>query len=138
MMKTQRFSYTPMPGFIGGMPFVDIQLSHNERSISASALTDSGSALNILPFDVGLELGFIWEKQTFPLDLRGTLRDSQAYAVLVRTELAPFPSLDLGFAWVSRPVADIRILLGQVNFFQEFNISFYGHHQVFDITPRSR
>jgi hypothetical protein len=127
-----------MPGFIGGMPFVDIQLSHNERSVSASALIDSGSALNILPFEVGLELGFIWEKQTVPLDLKGTLRDSQAYAVLVRTELSPFPPLDLGFAWVNRPVADIRILLGQVNFFQEFNVCFYGHHQIFDITPRSR
>ena len=137
-MKTQRFSYTLMPGFIGGMPFADIQLSHNDRSVSASALIDSGSALNILPLDVGLELGFIWEKQTVPLDLAGALRGSQAYAVLVHVELAPFPSLDLGFAWVNRPAADIRILLGQVNFFQEFNVCFYGHHQVFDITPRSR
>lgn len=52
--------------------------------------------------------------------------------------LIPSSALALGFAWVNKPIADIRILLGQVNFFQEFNVCFYGHHQVFDITPRSR
>ena len=50
----------PIPSFPGGMPFIDIQLTHNSRQSSVSALVDSGSALNILPFDVGLELGFNW------------------------------------------------------------------------------
>jgi len=136
-MRSQRIKYTPIPSFPGGMPFIDIQLTHNNRQSSVSALVDSGSALNILPFDVGLELGFNWKTQTFPLDVGGALKGIQAYAVLVRGEVAPFPSLDLAFAWVSKPSADVPVLLGQVNFFQEFNVFFYGHQQAFDIVPRS-
>lgn len=137
-MRIQRFSYTPIPEFSGGMPFIDLQLSHEGRRISASALIDSGAALNILPFDMGLELGFLWEQQTVPLDLGGILRDAQAYAVLVHAELSPFQPMELGFAWVNKPSPGIRTLLGQVNFFQEFNVCFYGYLQAFDITPRPR
>ena len=134
-MKTHRFSYTPIPGFSTGMPFVEIHLSHNAREISVSALVDSGAALNILPFDIGLELGFKWEKQTFPLDLGGVLKNTQAYAVVIQAKLDPFSSKDLGFAWVSKPSQEVRVLLGQVNFFQEFTVSFCGYQRVFDITP---
>ena len=92
--------------------------------------------MNILPFDVGLTLGFSWEKQTFPLDVAGTLKGTQAFAVLVKAEIVPFPAVDLAFAWVNRPSSDIPVLLGHVNFFQEFNVYFYGHRQTFDIVPR--
>ena len=136
-MRTKRFKYTPIPSFSGDMPFIDIQLTHNNRQSSVSALVDSGSALNILPFDVGLKLGFNWETQTFPLDIGGALKGIQAYAVLVKGKLVPFPSLDLAFAWVSKPSADVPVLLGQVNFFQGFNVFFYGHQQAFEIVPRS-
>lgn len=136
-MKSHRFKYTAIQSFPGGMPFVDIQLTHSNRQSSVSALVDSGSALNILPLDVGLGLGLNWETQTFPLDVRGALKGIQAYAVLVRGELAPFPSLDLAFAWVSKPSSEVPAILGQVNFFQEFDVLFYGHQQAFDIIPRS-
>jgi len=136
-MKPYRFLYTPLTGLPEGMPFVDLQLSRNDRRISVSALIDSGCALNILPFDVGLELGFTWEKQTFPPDVTGVLKGTQAYAVLVQAALAPFPSLDLAFAWVSMPSTDVRVLLGQVNFFKEYNVYFYGHQHAFEIVPRA-
>ncbi|MCZ7670958.1 MAG: hypothetical protein M5U34_29335 [Chloroflexi bacterium] len=56
-MKTQRFSYTLNPQIPVGMPLVDIQLSYASKSLMVSALVDSGAALNILPFDVGIALG---------------------------------------------------------------------------------
>ena len=136
-MKVQQFSYTPIPSFPGGMPFITIQLKNKIHRCSVSALIDSGSALNILPFDVGLDLGFNWEKQIFPLDVAGMLKGTQAFAVLAETEIASFPAVDLAFAWIKRPSKEIPVILGQVNFFQEFNIYFYGHRQTFDIAPRS-
>jgi len=133
----QRFSYTPHPNLPIGMPLVELQLSHTAYSVVASALVDSGAALNILPFDLGLQLGLDWGQQTFPLDLGGTLAGTQAYAVLLQVALAPFPSTDLAFAWVSRPMSEVRLLLGQVNFFQVFDVHFYGAQQTFEIDLHS-
>ncbi len=135
-MNAQRFAYTPHPRFPGGMPCVDLHLSSQEKILSVFALVDSGAALNVLPFDIGLELGFVWESQTFPLNLEGTLTGTHGYAVLLHAELAPFPPIELAFAWVNRPRPEVRMLLGQVNFFQEFNVYFYGHQQAFEIVPR--
>jgi hypothetical protein len=123
----QRYSYTPHPQFPVGMPLVEIQLSHASYSITVSALVDSGAALNILPFEIGIKLGLDWKRQNFPLDLGGTLAGTQAYAVLLQVQLATFSPVDLAFAWISRPTTEVRPLLGQVNFFQVFDVHFYGY-----------
>jgi len=131
-----RFSYTPNPQFPVGMPLIDIQLSNGSTSLVVSALVDSGAALNILPFDVGVALGLVWEDQTFPIDLGGVLTGSQAYAVLLEGQIVNMQPVRLAFAWVDRPSSEVRLLLGQVNFFQEFDIHFYGNQQLFGIESK--
>ncbi len=133
----QRLPYTLNPQFPVGMPLVDIQLANGVQNLIVSALVDSGAALNILPFDVGIALGLVWENQTFPIDLGGVLTGSQAYAVLLNAQIGDMQLAQLAFAWVNRPSSEIRTLLGQVNFFQEFDIHFYGNQQLFDIAPKS-
>ena len=132
-----RFAYTPFPQFPVGMPLVDIHLSHGSQQLTVPALVDSGAALNILPFDIGTELGFVWAEQTFAIDLGGVLSGTQAYAVLLSAQIADLPSTRLAFAWVNKSSNEIRMLLGQVNFFQEFDIHFYGSHQQFEIGLKS-
>jgi hypothetical protein len=116
------------------MPVVDVSLSHSSKSLTVTALIDSGAALNVLPFDVGLELGLVWETQNVPLEMGGVLAGTRAYAVLVQAEITTLPPVKLAFAWVNRPSTEIRTLLGQVNFFQEFDVHFYGHQQAFEIS----
>jgi hypothetical protein len=128
-----RYVYTPHPHFPVGMPLIELRLANAAYRTTASALVDSGAALNILPFDIGIELGLNWEQQTFSLDLGGTLSGTQAYAVLLKAELAPFEPVDLAFAWVARSSSNVRLLLGQVNFFQVFDVHFYGQQQMFEI-----
>ena len=135
-MTKQRFSYTQSPQLPVGMPLVNIQLSNNSKSVTATALVDSGAALNILPFDIGVELGLEWEKQTYPLDLGGVLQDSQAYAILLEAQVAELHNVQLAFAWINKSSAEIRLLLGQVNFFQEFNVHFYGNEQFFEVEAK--
>lgn len=135
-MTKQRFSYTQSPQLPVGMPLVNIQLSNNSKSVVATALVDSGAALNILPFDIGVELGLEWEKQTYPLDLGGVLQDSQAYATLLEAKVAELHTVQLAFAWINKSSAEIRLLLGQVNFFQEFNVHFYGNEQFFEVEAK--
>lgn len=132
-MSAQQFQYTPIPPFSGGMPLIDMMLSHGDQDLQVSALVDSGAALNLLPYDIGLQLGFRWEDQRLPIPIGGLLRGSEAYAVLVHCHIDPFPPLDLAFAWTQKSSNEVRVLLGQVNFFQHFDVHFYGSQHLFEI-----
>lgn len=136
-MSSQRFSYTPHSQFPVGIPLVSIQLSHNATTITVPAVVDSGAALNILPYDTGLSLNLDWDKQTYPLNMGGILTGTQAYAVLLQAEIEPFSPLKLAFAWINKPSTEVRVLLGQVNFFQEFDVHFYGHQKAFEIALKT-
>jgi len=93
-MTEKCFSYTPIPPFSLGMPVVNVCLAHHEKVISVPALVDSGAALNILPFDHGLRLGFKWEDQRLKLPMGGLLMGAESYAVLVKSTIEPFPTID--------------------------------------------
>ena len=132
-MSAQQFQYTPTPPFSGGMPLLDMMLSHGDHALQVSALVDSGASLNLLPYDIGLHLGFRWEDQRLPIPTGGLLRGAEAYAVLVHCHIDSFPPLDLAFAWTHKPSHEVRVLLGQVNFFQHFDVHFYGSQHFFKI-----
>jgi hypothetical protein len=136
-MSKQRFSYTPHQRFPVGIPLVNIQLSHLATTRIVPAVVDSGAALNILPYDVGMSLSLNWDNQTFSLDLGGVLTGTPAYAVLLQAVIEPFPPLKLAFAWINKPSTEVRVLLGQVNFFQEFDVHFYGHQKAFEIALKT-
>ncbi|MEM7534325.1 MAG: hypothetical protein AAF639_19240 [Chloroflexota bacterium] len=135
-MNTQRYSYTQHNQFPVGMPLVDLKLSYNDNTTQATALVDSGASLNILPYDIGIELGLDWGNQSYQLELGGILSGSVAYAVLLDAELFYFEPVKLAFAWVNVSRPNVRVLLGQVNFFQTFDVHFYGHEGVFEISTR--
>lgn len=88
-MTEKYFSYTPVLPFAMDIPIVDVSLSYRGRTISVPALVDSGAALNILPYDYGLELGFIWEEQqVFNYDLeRGSLNANLRQIVVLEPPL---------------------------------------------------
>ncbi len=134
-MIGKEFSYTEIPPFSAGMPIITIRLSRPGREISIPAIVDSGAALNILPYDYGVQLGFVWKEQRFPLPVGGMLKGSEAYAVLVQTAVDPFSPVNLAFAWINRSSREMRTLLGQVNFFQYFRVVFEGYNRTFEIAP---
>ena len=98
-MITQRFPYYSVPPFSFGMPVVNVSLSHEGHSVVMPALVDSGAAMNLLPFECGQHLGFVWEEQRLPLPMGGLLSNAKAFAVSVTFSLDPFPPIDLAFAW---------------------------------------
>jgi hypothetical protein len=58
----KRFGYVeadPLLGVASALPYVPIMLQKGDRKVQVSALIDSGSTLNVLPFDVGLKLGAV-------------------------------------------------------------------------------
>jgi hypothetical protein len=46
------------------LAYLPITLSHETHSVSVSGLLDTGSTVNVLPYPVGVQLGFAWEHQT--------------------------------------------------------------------------
>ena len=134
MTQPQRFSYsTAQTGVKGGLPFVRMTLLHRDQRTQVSALVDSGATVNVLPYDVGVQLGLVWEEQGFPLDVVGVLRGCPAFGVLLSAEIGAFPPVRLAFAWTGKTSEEIPVILGQVNFFQEFRVSFDGKAQVFEL-----
>jgi hypothetical protein len=88
-----------------------------------------------LPYSVGLELGAIWDEQTILIPLAGNLAPVEARGLVVMVSLSNFPSANLVFAWAKSD--DPPIILGQLNFFLEFDVCFYRSQLAFEISPKS-
>ncbi len=44
------------------LPTIPIILSYADSSISSNTLLDTESTVNLLPYDLGLQLGAIWDE----------------------------------------------------------------------------
>ena len=121
-----------------GMPFtapvLPIQLSLT-KTTTVNGLLDTGATVNVLPHSVGLILGADWNAQTVPIQLAGNLASIQAKALLVTATLATFPPVKLAFAWANSDA--VPLLLGQINFFAEFDVCFFRHRGEFEVRPKS-
>jgi len=104
------------------LPTIPITLSHAGFSVSANALLDTGSAVNLLPYDIGLRLGVIWEEQTVRLPLAGNLAKVEARGVFVYVQIGNLEPVRLAFAWAQS--SQMPLILGQTNFFREFDVCF--------------
>lgn len=99
-MTAQRFPYVqvdPSLGAASALPYLPLTLAYGQREITASALVDSGAALNVLPYDVGVQLGAVWEQQDVPVQLSGNLAASESRALLLTARVADFGPVRLAF-----------------------------------------
>jgi len=130
-----RFAFTPSVSSPASlMPRLPLILSYQGRLIEALGLLDTGSAINLLPYQAGLALGAVWEDQPLAPPLMGVLGRMETRRLLVdatHPQLTGSQSVELVFAW-SRS-EDAPVLFGQMNFFLEFNVCFYRAEGAFDI-----
>jgi hypothetical protein len=106
-----------------------------KASLVALGLLDTGAAVNVMPHPMGVQLGFEWESQTTPVQLSGNLAGVEARVLVTSATVAGFASVRLAFAWAK--VDAVPLILGQVNFFLEFDACFYRSKGVFNIRPKS-
>jgi hypothetical protein len=134
----KRFPYVeadPMLGPASALPYAPITLHLGDRSAHVSGLIDSGSTLNVLPFDVGIQLGAVWDEQSVPVRLGGNIVETEARGLVLFGQLEGFSPVRLAFAW-SRSDR-IPVILGQTNFFLEFDVRLCRSQMFFEIAPRS-
>ena len=116
------------------MPRLPLTLGLGGQSVEALGLLDTGSAVNVLPFQIGLSLGAVWEEQTTAVPLVGSLGQFEARALIVAAahpQITPDKAVRLVFAWTRLETAPI--IFGQMNFFAEFNVCFYRSQNWFDV-----
>ncbi|MDJ0597514.1 MAG: hypothetical protein QNJ37_01520 [Crocosphaera sp.] len=139
MLEGQRFYFTERSYSLGRsviMPYLSIILTYGDRSVEVMALLDTGASVNVLPYEVGLQLGAIWEDQTVTIPLSGNLASSEARGLVVSGSFSSLSPVLLAFAWTQSN--NVPVILGHMNFFAEFNVCFYRHDLAFDICPRQK
>lgn len=114
-------------------PVLPHTLDHAGTTLDELGLVDSGSDNSILPFDLGARLGSDWSRQLPLQPIGGILSGVAARAVILTATVQPFPAVRLAFAWVQSD--RYPLILGQANFFLEFDIAFYRHRGIFTVEP---
>jgi hypothetical protein len=138
MRNAERYPFLagdPTLGEASFRPYLPVTLVHQQVSITASGLLDTGASVNVLPYTVGVELGFDWEQQTTGLSLTGNLAEYEARVVLAQAIVGQFEPIQLVFAWTQ--ATNVPLILGQVNFFMEFDVCFYRSQLEFAVSPKS-
>ncbi len=132
-----RFNYStthPSQDEFDSMPRIPLVLEAEGRQVEVSALVDSGAMLNVMPFDVGSALGMEWDEDEAKVNLGGIVRGSGAMPVLVSVQIGDYEPVEMISAWTKRK--DVPLILGQINFFNEFRVCFERYNLEFEITPR--
>lgn len=111
-----------------------IELEADNR-VSALALVDSGATVNVMPFTLGEQLGFRWEEQTRAISLSGNLARVEARVITVSAQVSDYAPVRLAFAWTKTDASPL--ILGQVNFFMEFDVCFFRSRESFEVQPKA-
>ena len=137
MPNTERYPFLAgdaTSGEASFRPYLPFTPVHQQVSIAASGLLDTGASVNVLPYSIGVELGYNWERQTTALSLTGNLAQYEARVVLAQAVVGQFDPVQLVFAWTQ--ATNVPLILGQVNFFMEFDVCFYRSQLEFAVSPK--
>jgi hypothetical protein len=137
MRNAERYPFTVTNSALGEaglQPSLPLTLTYQEHSLTVSGLLDTGAMVNVLPYQVGVDLGAVWEQQTTALRLTGNLAQFEARGLLVSAVVGQFAPVRLAFAWTR--ATNVPVLLGQVNFFMEFDVCFYRSQLAFELRPK--
>lgn len=118
MADKVRFRFTEVNSELGAlstMPYLPIILTYQNQSLRVLGLLDTGSSVNVLPYEIGLRLGAVWERQRLSVPLGGNLARFEARALVLTANVEQFAPVELAFAWTQNRNAPL--ILGQMNFF---------------------
>ena len=138
MSLVEQFSYrdrNPATAGFDLLPDLPIILRNPPHTLSAFALVDSGATISMLPHSLGLRLGFLWDAQNMKLRLGGALAQVEARGVAVESVVGQLPPVRLVLAWAASD--QVPFILGEFNFFQLFDISFFRSRGLFEIRGAS-
>ena len=132
-----RFRYSttaPAQDESDSLPRVPLVLRSGVQVVDVVGLVDSGATVNVLPYEAGTQLGAVWDDRKANIRLAGALGSEPAIPLFAMAQIGDLPLVRLAFAWVKRN--DFPLILGQTNFFMEFDVCFYRSRLDFEVTPK--
>lgn len=135
--QAEQFPYVsrnPALGATSFLPFLPITLGLRQASLQLMGLLDTAATVNVLPHDIGQQLGAIWDQQTVAVQLTGNLANQEARGLLLTATVGRFPPVQLAFAWTRSN--EVPLLLGQVNFLMQFDVCFFRSQLQFEVKPK--
>lgn len=132
-----RFKYStsnPSQNEFDSLPRIPLILLRENFSVETIGLVDSGATINVLPYEIGVQLGAVWDESKAILRLAGNLSNQTAMPLFAIAQIGNFTPVQLAFAWVRS--ANTPLILGQTNFFLEFDVCFYRSKLEFEINPK--
>ncbi|MEH2214605.1 hypothetical protein [Nostoc sp.] len=133
-----RFKYSttdPSQNEFDSLPRIPLCLRQGDKAVEVLGLVDSGATVNVLPYEIGIELSGVWDDSRAIIQLAGNLSNLPAMPFFANVEIGDFAPVQLVFAWVRR--ANVPLIFGQTNFFLEFDVCFYRSKLEFEIEPKS-
>jgi len=133
-----RFKYSttdPSQDEFDALPRLPLVLRLNSQSVEVVGLVDSAATVNVLPYEVGIQLGATWDDRKATIRLAGSLGNIGAMPLFVTAQVDEFAPVRLAFAWASSN--NVPLILGQTNFFMEFDVCFYRSKLEFEVKPKS-
>ncbi len=133
-----RFPYLtadPLQSELDSLPRLPLTLSYGQRQITEMGLVDSGATVNVLPYSLGVRLGAVWDDHKATLRLAGNLGNFPALPLVVTAEVGDFAPVKLAFAWTQ--AENVSLILGQMNFFMEFDVCFFRSRLEFEVNPKA-
>lgn len=73
-------------------------------------LLDTGASVNVMPYDIGLQLGAVWDNQTLSIPLSGNIAEGEARGLVVSSKVSRFSPVSLAFAWTKS--TNVPLILG--------------------------
>ena len=133
-----RFRYSttdPAQNEFDSLPRVPIILRREGHTVEALGLIDSGATVNVMSYELGLQLGATWEDSRAIIQLAGNFGNQPAIPFFAMVQIGDIAPIQLAFAWTSSPNAPL--ILGQANFFMEFDVCFYRSKMEFEVKPKA-
>lgn len=125
-----------MQSELDSLPWLPIRLTNQEHDVETHGLVDSGATVNVLPYELGVQLGAKWDDRQAVIRLGGSLGNQPAVPLFVIAQFGDFSPVRLAFAWLQAP--HVPLVLGQMNFFMEFDVCFYRARLEFEINAKLR
>ena len=97
-------------------------------------MVDSGSAVNVLPYGIGLALGGIWKPEKANLRLTGNLAAFPAMPLITVATVGALAPVELIFAWTQNDT--VKPIFGQINFFDEFDVCFHRTRKEIEVSAK--
>ncbi len=85
-----RFQYStnhPSQDEFDSLPRIPLILRHNNERVEVVGLVDSGATVSVLPYQIGIQLGLVWDDSKAIIRLAGNVGNQPAMPVFFMAEI---------------------------------------------------